>query len=292
MKTTYKTLSVLILFVFFSVSPVFAFPAGHLPVNVSAAVGQFYVDLSGSIAPYASVVLTTNGTVLQSTVADSKGYFSLQHVLVKQGFDAYCLTAIDVKRLGQSEACFTTPAITGTYTHSDIFLPPTIGLFRTEIQVGSNAVIWGYSMPGATVSVHASDGKVYTVATDSTGYYEVRPLIATAGTYDLYATAALQNQQSATPTNKVTLIALTFSQEINKNVGNWLHNLLTWLFNLPIGPLWIALPILILIFIFWRKLKAEPGRGKIKGKKKEILFFDRLLRPRTLHHSWMKGIGY
>lgn len=292
MKWVVKLFFLLIFFGISSFFQVFAFPAGHLPVDVSAAVGQYYISLSGSIAPYASIVLTTNGVVLRSTVADANGYFSFTQVLVKKGFNSYCLTAVDVKRLGQSEGCFTTPTITGSYSRQNIFLAPTIGLFRTQIQVGSNAVIWGYSMPGALVSIHSSDGKVYTATADTAGYYEVRPLISSEGTYDMYATAQFKNQQSVKPTNKVTLIALTFSQQINKNIGNWFTNLLTWIHNLPLGPLWIGLPILILIFILWRKLKAEPEGGNIKGKKKERLFFDRLLGPHKLHHAWMDGVGY
>lgn len=268
-------------------------PSGHFPVKVSAAIGQYYISLSGFIAPYASVVLTTDGVVMRSTAADATGHFSMSQILVKQGFSHFCLDAVDVKRLGQSEACFNIPPVTrGTYDKSNIFLPPTIGLFRTEINAGDNAIIWGYSMPGALVSVHASDGSIYSATADKEGFYQVNTKIAKAGTYELYATATYQKQNSEKPTNKVKLIALTFGEQVNKSIGNSLKNLLTFLFNLPLGPLWLAIPIIILIFILYRKLKGLPIIPTTEAGNMKKFFYERYFHPRKLHHSWMKGIGF
>lgn len=295
MKTCLKVAFILIFFETFFVRSAFAvkFPTGHANVDVSAAVGQFYVSLSGFIAPFASVVLTSDGQVLRSVAADAAGNFSISQVLVKQGFNHFCLDAVDVKRLGQSEACFIIPPVTGDFVKNNIFLPPTIGLFRTQISAGSNAVIWGYSMPGALVTVHASDGKTYTATAGTDGFYQITAYIAKAGTYEMYADAVYKKQNSEKPTNKVTLIALTLAEQVNQNVSNWLKKLLTFLFNLPLGPLWLAIPIIILIYILYRKLRGlpiiptwgKPGTGK-------TFAFDYLFRPRKLHHSWMKGIGF
>lgn len=296
MKTCLKALFVLILFILFNTRSAFAitFPPGHANVNVSASVGQFYISLSGFIAPYASVVLTSDGNIIRSTVADSKGNFYLSQILVKQGFDHFCLDAVDVKRLGQSEACFKISPVTGDYTKNNIFLPPTIGLFRTQINAGSNAIIWGYSMPGAVVTVHSSDGQTYTATAGKDGFYQITAYIAKAGTYDMYADATYQAQKSEKPTNKVTLLALTFGQQVNKKISNWWQNLLTFLFNLPLGPLWLAIPILILIYILYRKLKGLPLVPSFghPGEGGHAFAFDYLFKPRKLHHWWMKGVGF
>lgn len=287
----YSFISVFAYWIIVPRTDAFTPPVGHLNVQVSAAIGQYYVSFSGFIAPFASVVLTTDNQIMRSVAADSGGYFSISQVLVKQGFDHFCFTAVDVKRLGESEACFKIPPVTGQYEKKNIFLPPTIGLFRTEINAGSNAIMWGYSMPGAVVSVHSSDGKIFTTTADKTGYYQVTTTIEKAGSYDLYATATLNKQDSEKPTNKVTLLALTFAQSTTQAVSNWLKNLLTFLFNLPLGPLWLAVPILILIFILWRKLQNKP-LFPTSPKKAEKLFFDYLFKNRKLHHHWMKGIGF
>lgn len=272
-----------------------SFPSGHTNVQVAASVGQYTINLSGFSSPFASIVLISGGTVMHTTTADAAGNFSMSDILVKQGFNQFCLDTVDVKRLGQSEACFTIAPISGNYTRSNIFLPPTIGLFRTQITVGSNAIIWGYSMPGAQVKVHASDGTLYTATADKDGFYQITAYIAKAGSYDLYADATYQNKPSEKPTNKVTLLALTFSEQTNRKVSNWLRNLLTFLFNLPLGPLWLGLPILLLIYILWRKLKGLPiipQFGLPKGGKGHTFVFDAFTRPRKLHHAWMKGVGY
>ena len=294
MKTLFHRLYLflfLILFVFFLVpkGDAITFPPGHANVKVGASIGQFYINLSGYIAPFASVVLVSDGNVLHSTTANASGYFSLPNILVKDGFSQFCLNGVDVKRLGQSQACFTIPPLHGNYTRTNIFLPPTIGLFRTQIQVGSNAIIWGYSMPGATVTVHSNDGKNYTVTADANGFYQVNALIAKAGSYDLTADAVYQQKSSEKPTNKVTLLAVTLAQQTNKTVTNFLTNLLKIL-----GPLLLAIPIIILIFILYRKLRGLPIIPSFKLNPGEVkaFTFDYLFRPRKLHHSWMKGVGF
>lgn len=269
-----------------------SFPVGHFNVSVNATIGEYYISLSGFIAPYASIVLTTDNLVMRSVTADANGYFYISDVLVKAGFNHFCFTAVDVKRLGESQACFTIPPVMANYTRTNIFLPPTIGLFRTQITAGSNAIIWGYSMPGATVTIHASNGKTYTAIADKTGFYQITANIASAGTYDLSATAVLKGQNSEKPTNKVTLIALTLAQSTSQTVGNWFLNLLKKLFGLPLGPLWFVLPILILIFILWRKLQGLPLLPTFGKGTSTFFYFDYLFHRRKLHHWWMEGVGY
>lgn len=295
MKTPFHRLKLalfLILFAFLVVQNTFAYtlPVGHTNVKVGAAIGQFSISLSGYIAPFASVVLTSGGDVLHSTTANAAGYFSLPNVLVKEGFSQFCLNAVDVKRLGQSQACFTIPPMKANYTRTNIFLPPTIGLFRTQIQAGSNAIIWGYSMPGATVTVHSSDGKTYTVTADTNGFYQVTALIAKAGSYDLSADAIYQKKSSEKPTNKVTLLALTLAQQTNQTITNWLQKLFQLLLRL--GPLLLAIPIIILIYILWRKLRGLPVIPSFKPGEFKLFTFDYLFKPKKLHHSWMRGVGY
>src|SRR3989338_1016735 len=63
--------------------------------NVSAKVGEFSLNISGYIAPFATVTLTTtDGTFLRSVVANAQGYFTITAVQMKSGFAGFCLTAI------------------------------------------------------------------------------------------------------------------------------------------------------------------------------------------------------
>ena len=79
---------------------------------------------------------------------------------------------------------------------TDIFLPPTLGLSRTEIGENSEALAFGYTMPGAKVTLHLSNGQTLTTYADETGYYEFKIRGLKAGKYELYATAEYNNKES------------------------------------------------------------------------------------------------
>ena len=285
-KLPLVSLIVFILFVFISALPANA-SVGSASSNVSATVGQYYLDVTGYIAPFASIVLLSNDQPLRTTVADAQGYFSLTQVLVGKGFSGFCLDAVDVKRLGESYKCFTFAPITDSLSMKNLFLPPTLGLQRTEITQGDQAVIWGYSMPGASVVVHLSDGQTFTTTADSNGYYEVKTTIAKSGQYELYADATYQSKKSLIPDRKVTLLALSTSEQIAKAGLNWLTNLINYLIGSPWGIVLAILPIFILILILIYKLKPEWFTvidQKFHQVASHIPFF-----PHRLHHWWFVG---
>ncbi len=269
-------------------------PISH-DVTVGAQVGQFTVNLSGFIAPYASVVMTIDDTIVRSTVADADGYFFLSQILVQEGTDHFCLTAVDVRRLGQSKACFVVPPIYGNYSKNNIFLPPTLGVYKREINAGTDGLAWGYSMPGATVTLHLSDGRTLTVVADQNGYYQFTPRFDEPGTFELFADASYHNQNSEKPVNKVEIIALSVAQQVGKtteNVGKTVGNL----FSTPWGFLLLVIPIIILIIILIRKLlqkhAPKPTGVGIPTPGKKTGGFPFAFRTHKLHHAWMKGVGY
>lgn len=263
------------------------YPVGRAGVSVSASIGQYYLSLSGYIAPYASVVLTVNGHVLRSTVADSQGNFYISQVLINRGLTHFCLDAVDFKRLGDSEACFDIPPASSDITKSKIFLPPTLGLYHTTINAGSNAIAWGYSMPGASVIITIGD-KTYTTTADSNGYYQISINVGNAGTYQLFAAAKWKSITSEKPTKGKTLTVLGVPGQITNWLKEFLTNLLRILFGTPYGILWLGLPILILILILLRKLLKNQKPGTVPSKK--INFgFDWLFREKKLHHWWFVG---
>jgi len=262
-------------------------PAVSHDVTVGAQIGEFVANISGFIAPYASVVMTIDDTIVRSTVADANGYFHLSQIEIKNGFDHFCLTAVDVKRLGQSKACFKFTPVSSNYTKTNIFLPPTLGLYKKEIDAGQEALAWGYSMPGATVTLHLSDGRTLTTTADSSGYYEFRPKFKDPGDYELFADASYQKQQSEEPVDKVKLTALSLAGKVGittEKVGKTIWELLSG----PIGFLLLAIPIIILIIILLRKLlqSRKPGLPRTLEHHGP---FDFLFRQKKLHHSWYVG---
>ena len=256
--------------------------------NVSAKVGQYYLNLSGFIAPYASVVLISNGNILRSVVADQTGYFYFTGVLIDKGFSNFCLDAVDVKRLGESYTCLTVNPATSSITQNNIFLPPTFGVERNQINVGSSAIVWGYSMPNAQVKVYLSDGRTVMVTADSTGFYQTTFKIDKTGSYEFFADAFYKNQKSLSPSRKASFLALSSTQQLQKGIANWFSSLINFILQNPWGVVLVILPILILIVILLKKLRPSWFTWFDQGEQR--LFALVPFRKRKLHHAWF--IGY
>ena len=253
-------------------------------VTVTARVGEFYLDLSGYASPFASVILTSNGVFYRSTVADQNGFWAIHDILVNRNFSDFCLEHIDYKNIGSSTTCLKIPPVAGNIVKKDIFLPPTIGLQRSQIRAGGNGVVFGYTMPGATVTIHQDNGKTYQVTADEHGYYELTLKNLSAGTYQLFATAHYNGRESLSPSKTVTLTALSWWGQILL----WLKEFFTWLWKLltglGLGPLWLILPLIPLIIFLL--LKLWPERFTFIYNNEMYMFFH----PRKkLHHSWFVG---
>jgi hypothetical protein len=251
-------------------------PPGVFRVTVGATVGGLYFNISGMIAPNASIVLTIDGIFARSTIADQNGYFYMSDVLIKPGFSHFCLDAIDFKRLGESYTCFDIPPAIESVVMKDVFLPPTLGLSRTEITEGATAKAYGYTMPKALVTLYVNGEKLTTYA-DPTGYYEFSVKNLKAGNYSIYARAELNNKQSLEPTKKLHLKSLSWWDQFIAFLKNLWNKLLKFLTNLALGPLWLLVPIIILIIILLVKL-FWPVSLPLPFKKR-----------RPLHHKWWMG---
>ena len=277
--------------------------------RVSAMVGQFSLSVSGYISPYASIVLTMlNGTLLRSTVADGAGDFSISQVLIQKGFSGFCLEAIDFKRIGQSTTCFNIAPATSSIVMKNLFLPPTLGLYRNKIAVGSTAIAFGYTMPDAKAMLHLSNGslarghssivtqamadmtnskteKVLTVASDGSGFYRFNINGVQAGVYNLYSRAEYKHKLSLSPSKAIELTALSWLDQIIEFIKNLWNKIIGFITSVGLGPLWIGLPIIILIIILI--LKLWPEKFTIIYENKLLTFFSR--KTKRLHHWWWVG---
>ncbi len=288
-----KILSILLLLSLFlnltpsSVFSQFEYPVGKLQTEVSARIGEFYLNVSGFISPYASIVLTTqDGTFLRSTVADKNGNFYISFVLIKEGFSGFCLTAVDFQRLGESTTCFSFPPATGSITMRDIFLPPTLGLSKTEIAAGSSVFAFGFTMPFAKVTLRLSDGTILTTTADSRGYYEFQLKDLKAGKYQLYAKAQYKDKESLTPTKKLELKALSWWEQFLAFLKNLWKQIVRFFSSFALGPLWLVIPVIILIIILILKLWPQWFTSIYESKPFSFL---KRFKKKKLHHWWWMG---
>jgi hypothetical protein len=280
-------LTVFIFYVFFSAFRGLAqeaLPKGDFTTKAFAQVGELYLSLSGWISPNASVVLTSDGIFLRSTVADSKGNFYISQVLIRSGFSHFCLEAIDFRRIGDSYTCFNISPAKEDVIMKDIFLPPTLGLSRSEIGENEEATAFGYTMPNATVKLYLSSGKTLETTADSEGYYEFKIKNLKAGKYELYAKASYQNKESLAPTKSLKLTSLSWWEMLMAFLRSIWERLVRFVTSVGLGSLWIAVPIIILIIILVLKIWPE---------KFTFIYDSKLLawlpRKKKLHHSWFMG---
>lgn len=250
---------------------------GSGSVSVGGRVGSTTLTISGYQSPYASIILkTSDGVFLASTTADAKGYFSISNVLINNSNLTYCFQAVDFKRIGVSESCITIPGpIVGDVHFTDVFLPPTIGLVRKQITAGEDAVIYGYTMPGAIVTL-TIEGEAILVSADPTGYYSYVFKNVPAGTFTITANASLNDKASLPPSNDVQLVALSVTQQITDK-GKEIVREVEKKVPFNIWPyLLLALALLVAIGVLLYKLKFGPW----------MIIVHAFRRRKKMHHDW------
>ncbi|RJP45882.1 MAG: carboxypeptidase regulatory-like domain-containing protein [Armatimonadetes bacterium] len=261
-------------------------PKGKFETSITATVGGVYLSLTGYASPLSSVILTSQGILLDSTVADDTGFFSFIQIPIKPGFSQFCLNAVDFKRIGESETCINTvPAKEKESIElKDIFLPPTIGLSKKIAKAGEEVNIYGYTRPGATVTININSTQSVTVQADETGFYSYTLKNVKAGKYTLFANAIYEKRPSLQPQKPATLEVLSKIEEIKKGgeeiakkfsdkLKDAFSNNLLWF-----GLFCLFLFLLILFLLF--KLKPE-WKDKIAQKIK---------RKHKMHHDWFLEI--
>lgn len=291
MKKILPILLVLVIFLEFNLSafsqikPPFG---GGLGSKVSATVGEFYLNLSGYISPFASVILSVDGIFIRATTADENGNFNISQVLIKKGFSHFCLEAIDSHNLGKSYTCFTIPPAEGSVTMKDIFLPPTLALAKNSIPEGESTKAYGYTMPGAKVTLYLSNNTTLTTTADENGYYEFILKNLKAGKYTIYARANYKNIDSLAPSRKLDLTVLSKTGQLIVTSQSLWDRFLKFLSSLSLGPLWLVIPIIILIIILIVKL--WPGKFSFIFRRRLPTFIPLFKRSKhPLHHNWWVG---
>lgn len=251
-------------------------PQGFFQTRVSASVGQYYLSVSGFASPYASIVLSSSEGMLSSAVADKDGNFYFTKILIKQGLNKICLTTVDFKRIGESEACTNISPANQNIELKNIFLPPTIGLQRKEIRAGSEAVVFGYTMPGATVTIYIDKNQTVQVVADSSGFYTYTIKNVKAGQHTLIASANYNQKDSLPPIKAVVLKSLSMAEQVKVTSKGLLTRI--WDFLISTGAIFILLSFTLLLIITFLILKLKPEWWAAVREKLKF--------GRTAHHDW------
>ena len=280
-------LSVLLTVSFFQPAQnVYAQLQGMAATQVSAQVGEFYLNVYGYISPYASVALLIDNALIQATVADAGGNFTITQVLIKRGLTKACFYSVDFYHIGDSTACVTFPPANADVTLRDVFLPPSLGVSAKQFAAGSPQKAFGYTMPGSKVTLYIGNGQTITTTADQNGYFQFSLQNLPPGGYDLYARSVFNGKESLAPTKKVHVQALGGPEQalsLLQKLWNWLINLLT---SSIFGPLWLIIPLLIIILLLLRQLFPQQFTS-VEHRLLSMVPFKR--RDTRLHHWWFVG---
>ena len=216
--------------------------------------------------------MSSNSIFMASTVADPKGNFLIERVLVNEGFTDFCLEVVDVKRIGDSFTCFKIPPVKVDTEKRDIFLPPTMGLSGKKIAPGSSVFASGYSMPNAKVIINISKDIIIETTADASGFYKLEIKDLPVGKYSLFATAKYDNKDSEKPSRTKELESTSFAEKIRENFWKILLVIL------------IITVVLILIFILLSRRLRQMIRNLLSP-----VPFSRKKKKAKGHHSWFLG---
>lgn len=267
-----------------SISPTpIPLPSGVTPTpsgNPPSPGESLYLDISGFASPHASIIMTTDSVFLRAAVADSQGNFYISQVKVEEGFTDFCLENTDFQRIGDSLSCFKIPPVTSSTSRRNIFLPPSLGLSSQKTTPLTYFYAFGYTMPNSTVNLSISKKINLNTTARGNGYYSIKVSNLAVGTYELFATAQYQKKDSVKPSKTQEVKSLTPGEIVREN-------LITTITGFLVRFGWIAVPILILIFILLSKRLRDRlvtiARG-IKNKGRAA--------PKGeghLHHYWFVG---
>jgi hypothetical protein len=271
------------LLAFFLFSRVGAFAVSPTQENeVVATVGSYVLNVSGYASPNASINLKVDNVLLSSAIAAGEGTFSFIKIPISKGTTGVCFDTVDVQRIGTSRGCISFPPAAGDITMQDIYLPPTIGLEKEEIDLGSSGLTYGYTMPNASINIKLTNGSSLKTSSSTTGRYSYTVSNLPIGSYKLAAKGIYQGTDSLDPATGVTLRVLTSSASITNEAVGLRRNLLMIGLWLLIGTLILGPLIIYLI----RKYKPEWLEFIVKSR-----FYAYLVKhlKRKLHHAWFVG---
>lgn len=258
-------------------------------IEVSATVGDFTVNISGFISPGATVKLSSNQVFLAEVVADENGSFLFPNILIQKDTQQLCLTAIDVRKLGQSFTCFSSASITGNANLKDVFLPPTISLSTSEITQGSFAIASGYTMPNAQVNIQLGENIIFTAIADSKGYYEFMIKDLAPGKYNLFTSARYNGKKSLFPTKTLEFRTLSPAEKAIQVGKDKYKKALDTLQSLGLSTILLLVPlfmlVIILSFYLWSKRFVFITKSRYLSK----LFQSKIPQKKYLHHFWFVG---
>ncbi|OGY45594.1 MAG: hypothetical protein A2744_04155 [Candidatus Buchananbacteria bacterium RIFCSPHIGHO2_01_FULL_44_11] len=218
-------------------------PRISFPPEPRPGVPPTTVTFSGTAYPGAKITIIEKDEraerpVRQEPVTTDSGNFSVTYRGIFQSEYSYGLVIEDKEGRKTQAQFYTIDTVSNSLTQKDIFLPPTVGLYRTAVTKGDFIKIIGYASPGNTVLVQLEKDISYKVNVDDAGKYQV--LINTArlsfGKHSFRAKqqdAGTKKESEWSPTKLFSVVAVTvpeadFTGDGVVDVKDWSVFLFRW----------------------------------------------------------------
>jgi hypothetical protein len=272
----------ILMFVLYA-TPIVASSVSPATINrIEARVGEYSLTVTGYASQNASINIKTNNLLMASTTAGADGSFSFMNLPIKKGLDSICFDVIDIARIGRSTSCIRVQPANGDILLKDIYLAPTIGLEKSSITEGSSGLVYGFTMPNASIDIKMNNGSRLTTRSDQLGKYSYTVGNLPVGTYEMTSLGTYHGSKSLNPTSGVTLEVLTSSIAFTNQAVGLRRSLVNWL------P-WILLAIPVTgLGSFLLIKKYRPQWLSFVEQSRVYRWLLRKFR-RDLHHAWFVG---
>lgn len=161
---------------------------------------SYPIVFSGLAYPNAKVYLLKDSQLQSEVIADSEGVFSINTAVNSSGSFSFALYAQDIKGLRSNFLTVLVNVNSGTTSVTDLILPPTIYLDKTEVKKGDVLKLLGFSAPNADLAVNISGiaSEQLTTKSNSLGEYvlELSTSSTSLGKYFLQAKTIIGNLSS------------------------------------------------------------------------------------------------
>lgn len=287
MNKEFRTaVSVLILFIFYSIFIISQSFAAEKSTEINIKVEGPVATASGLAAPLASVTAMLKEFRLASTTADEKGYFLLQNVGIYEGATSVCFGVVDSKSYGVSDSCIEFKPAVADVNFSDLFLAPTLGLAKNKIAVGESAIIRGFSIPEARIELFAKGSEKKILDADKSGYFGTVYKNLKEGVYYFSAVATHNGKRSLSQRNQVKLeVGIsdvgtgTGTTEESTGSSLWL-----WLMGIIISGAAVG----VAAFVFFTRTKrgklmwSKFQKSKIYARVYLLLLKYKIIKPKSV----------
>lgn len=147
---------------------------GSISVTATVEPPVASLSVSGYSAPGTFVTFTDNGSVIGTDSAGPTGFFNQIFTGLQPATHSLLIYGVDQN--GRATAPIFIDVYTPIYqqtTVSDIVLPPTISVSETEIEPGDDLIVWGTTVPSASLTVFTeSQLRSYSASADSVGDWD------------------------------------------------------------------------------------------------------------------------